>query len=190
MKSTLPELAADAADMAGQPANDLSPCASDADSWPAEARRARRRYSKRRRKCAREWFVAELKAGALRPLRGCTRLVIDIPPGDEPIEETSYRDPLRKLMTNIGDKLLAIAGDAIAMLTVTSIRFEGWAAIIGVDVTAGIIGDGSVHVTKGPTLRQQQEAKAREAFITIAFALAAIEAEDVNLAALALGGCP
>ena len=93
-------------------------------------------------------------------------------------------------MTNIGDKLLVVAGDAIAMLTVTSIRFEGWAAIIGVDVTAGIIGDGSVHVTKGPTLRQQQEAKAREAFITIAFALAAIEAEDVNLAALALGGCP
>lgn len=136
----------------------------------------------RAKRSIREWFTAELRGNTLVPRRGCTRVVVTLA---EEIEESSTRESHRSLMANIGDRLILCGPsiNQIALAEVTSVVVDGWRASLIVSLGAGGVNDGTVHVLKELTVKQQAEVRARRLFITLAFALAAIEDEDLRLAA-------
>lgn len=104
------------------------------------------------KRCVREWFKAAILLlgdhAILSPLRGCTRVVVEL---GETIEESSTRESHRQLMVNIGDQLIlcGAALDEIQSAEVTSISIDGWKAKIRVSLGYGEIRSPIVSILRG-----------------------------------------
>lgn len=103
--------------------------------------------SKRVNRIVHDWFTGVLRGNTLVPARGCTHKVVEL---GETIEEKSLREPQRYLTANIGDRLMLFGEslDQIQIVTVTSIRVDGWKSELVVSRGVGAVNDGNVHVHK------------------------------------------
>lgn len=97
----------------------------------------------------RSWFTAVLASGVLRARRGATRIVVTL---SSPIEERQTREAHRLLVANRGDRLLAVAGEGIAILEVVSVKQDGWEESLVVKQNAGSVADGALLITSAKGL--------------------------------------